>query len=329
MVLEAPALAEQAPLHAREVSLPAPQPGEIRVQVQCCGICHTDLHTVEGELPLPKLPIVPGHQVVGIVDAVGPGVNRFREGERIGIPWLHWTCSVCRYCVSGSENLCERGQFTGLHVNGGYAEATTVDERFAYGLSDSFSDENAAPLLCAGIIGYRSFRLSNARRGDRLGLYGFGASAHIVLQFARHLGCEVYVFTRNAAHRELAMRLGAAWTGGSEDKAPDLLDAAIIFAPAGKLALNALDAVRKGGTVALAGISMSPIPQMDYGHIYHERILRSVTNMTRHDAHEFLELAADVPVQTEVELFQLNEANLALTKLKKSEIRGAAVLKVQ
>jgi len=328
MILERPQPVEQSPLRAVDIAEPEPAPGEIRVQVRCCGLCHTDLHTVEGELSLPLLPIVPGHQIVGVVDAVGKGVATRREGDRVGIPWLHWACGQCRFCRAGQENLCERARFTGLHVNGGYAERTLVTESFCYPLPDGFSDEHVAPLLCAGIIGYRSFRLSGARAGERLGLYGFGASAHIVLQFASYLGCEVYVFTRSPAHRELALRLGAAWAGESGQPAPELLDAAIIFAPLGALVPDALRATRKGGTVALAGITMSAVPAMDYSLLYHERVLRSVANSTRQDAHEFLALAAQIPVHTQIQTFALADANQALQELKHGRINGAAVLQI-
>lgn len=333
MVLEQPKAAEQNPLHLRELPTPLAGPGEIRVRVRACGVCHTDLHTVEGELPLPKLPLVPGHQIVGVVDALGPGVRQFREGDRVGIPWLHWTCGECLYCQKGLENLCERARFTGYHVNGGYAEATIVSEPFAYHLPENFSDVEAAPLLCAGIVGYRALRLSNVQPGERLGLYGFGASAHIVIQLARHMGCEVYVFTRTESHRELAARLGAAWVSGgpaqTSTRPPALLDSAIIFAPAGPLVLEALGALRKGGTVALAGITMSPIPEIDYDALlYHERLVRSVANSTREDARNLLRLAAEIPVRTDVTTFSLGEANQALRALKHSEIRGAGVLKI-
>jgi propanol-preferring alcohol dehydrogenase len=328
MLLDGPRPVEQSPLRVAEVGVPSPDATQVRVRVSCCGVCHTDLHTVEGDLALPALPIVPGHQVVGRVEAAGREVRGLREGDRVGVPWLYRTCGVCRYCRAGAENLCDNARFTGLHANGGYAEAMVVDEAFAYRLADSFSDENAAPLLCAGIIGYRSFRLSGAKPGERLGLYGFGASAHIVLQFANYLGCRVLVFTRSAGHRALARQLGAAWVGAAEDSPPEELDAAIIFAPAGPLALEALRAVRKGGTVALAGISMSAIPQFEYPLIYGERILRSVANSTRQDAREFLELAASVPVRTEVQTFPLEQANQALSDLKQSRIAGAGVLVV-
>ena len=328
MVLDKPSPVEQSPLRLREIAAPEPGVRQIRVKVRCCGLCHTDLHTVEGELPLPKLPVVPGHQIVGRVDALGEGVRNFHEGDRVGIPWLHSSDGSCQYCIRGQENLCKNARFTGYHVNGGYAEWTLVSEDFAYAIPSVFSNENAAPLLCAGIIGYRSYRLSSARPGERLGLYGFGASAHLVLQFARHLGCEVYVFTRAQVHRELASRLGAAWVGGAEETPPHELDAAIIFAPAGGLVPQALRALRKAGTLALAGITMSPIPQMDYSLLYDERIVRSVANSTRQDAQEFLDLAAEVPLITEVESFRLDQANQALQRLKKSQIAGAGVLRI-
>jgi len=328
MVLESAKPAEHNPLRLRDVAAPEPGAGEIGVRVSCCGLCHTDLHTVEGDLPLPKLPLVPGHQVVGVVEALGAGARRFRQGDRVGIPWLHETCGQCAYCRRGQENLCDRARFTGYHVDGGYAESAVVGEEFAVPIPSAFDDVHAAPLLCAGIVGYRSFRLSGARRGDRLGLYGFGASAHIVLQCARHLGCEVRVFTRSREHQELAKKLGAAWVGAASEPAPGQLDAAILFAPVGSLVPPALAALRKGGTLALAGITMSPIPQLDYSSLYHERMVRSVANATREDARDFLELAAAVPVRTEVEVFELEQANATLQALKSSRIQGAGVLRV-
>jgi propanol-preferring alcohol dehydrogenase len=328
MVLEHSAPVSQSPLELRELPKPEPADRQIRVAVRCCGVCHTDLHTVEGELKLPKLPIIPGHQIVGIVEGRGAAVTRFREGDRVGVPWLFRTDGTCAYCRMGNENLCDRAEFTGLSADGGYAEYMVVDDDFAYQLPSTFDNLHAAPLLCAGVIGYRSFRLSGARRGDRLGLYGFGASAHIVLQFARHQGCEVYVFSRGEVHRRMALRMGAVWAGDAKDDPGADLDAAIIFAPAGQLIPLALRATRKGATVALAGITMSPVPQLDYDLLYNERILRSVANSTRRDVEEFLELAAQVPVETEVTEVALEDANLALLKLKSSEINGAAVLRI-
>ena len=327
MVLDQPRLAEKDPLQLRDVPLPEPRPGEIRLRVRCCGVCRTDLHIVEGDLKLPKLPVIPGHQIVGVVDAIGPAVKLFREGDRVGVPWLYCIDGTCPYCRRGQENLCETGCFTGFHVDGGYAEAVIVGEDFAYSVPAQFDDEHAAPLLCAGVIGYRSFKLSNVRAGERLGMYGFGGSAHIVLQMARHLGCEVLVFTRGAAHRELAKKLGAAWAGTSEEQ-PAPLDAAIVFAPAGALVPVALGAVRRGGTVALAGITMSQIPAMDYDLLYQERVLRSAANSTRDDVRECLRIAAEVPVKTEVQVFPLEQANQALQALKHSRIEGAAVLRI-
>lgn len=328
MVLHAPQPAEKHPLQMEYLPDPNAAEGQIRVRVNACGLCHTDLHTIEGDLELPKLPIVPGHQIVGRVDSVGVGVKTFREGDRVGVPWLYSTDQVCQFCLNGQENLCERAQFTGLHANGGYAEAVVVDAEFAYSLPEVFDDLHAAPLLCAGVIGSRSYRLSGARRGDRVGLYGFGASAHIVLQMARHEGCEVYVFTRSEQHRALAHQLGAAWTGSAQDTPPAKIDASIVFAPAGGLVPEALRVLRKGGTVALAGITMSAIPEFDYGLIYHERVLRTVANSTRRDVREFLDLAAEVPIKTEVQEFALEQANDALAALKHSQIRGAGVLRV-
>lgn len=328
LVLDHQAAAEQNPLVVRELPAPDPQPGFIRVRVSACAVCHTDLHIVEGDLPLRKQPLVPGHQIVGIVDALGRGAAGFREGDRVGVPWLHWTDGECGYCRRNHENLCERGKFTGWDVDGGYAEYMTVPADFAYPLPDLFDDEHAAPLLCAGIIGYRSYRLTNASKGERIGLYGFGASAHIVLQFARHLGNECYVFTRTPAHAELAKSLGAVWTGRAEEPPAAKLDCAIVFAPAGPIVPLALRAVRKGGTVVCAGITMSPVPQLDYADLYYERVLRSAANSTRQDAREFLELAAEVPVHTEIEPFPLESANQALAAMKHSRVKGAAVLRI-
>lgn len=328
MVLNQARTVEQAPLAMRELPLPAPASGQVRIRVRACGLCHTDLHTVEGDLALPKLPITLGHQVVGIVDALGKDVRSVKEGDRVGVPWLYSTDGTCDFCRRGAENLCDNARFTGLHADGGYAEAMLVDEDFCYPIPDTFADAHAAPLLCAGVIGYRSLRLSIAKRGDRLALYGFGASAHIVLQMARHMGCEVYVMTRTPAHRELALTLGAAWAGAADEMPPAPADAAIIFAPAGSLVPDALRNLRKGGTLALAGITMSQIPPLDYALLYHERVLRSVANSTRDDVRECLRLAAEVPVRTEVELFPLEKANEALAALKQSRIRGAGVLEI-
>ena len=326
MVLETPAKIEAQPLKEREYPVPEPQGGKIRIRVDGCGLCHTDLHTVEGDLALPRLPVIPGHQVVGRVDALGPEAVGFREGDRAGVPWLYRTCGRCLFCLKGRENLCERAEFTGLHADGGYADYIVVPHDFAYPLPEGFSDSAAAPLLCAGIIGYRALRISEVRSGERLGLYGFGGSAHIAIQIASHWGCEIYVFTRSQEHRALARVLGASWTGSAEEEPPAALDSAIIFAPAGNLVPHALRVLRRGGTIALAGIYMSPIPELEYRWIYHEKAIRSVANSTRQDARELLDLAREIPIRTEVETFPLSQANEALLRLKQSRIRGAAVL---
>src|SRR4051812_22094039 len=323
-LLEAP----RTPLRLTDVPKPEPGLRQIRVRISCCALCHTDLHIAEGDIPSHKLPVIPGHQIVGVVEMAGEGASTFAVGDRVGIPWLHWTDGLCEFCLRGVENLCEQAKFTGYDVDGGYAEYTVVDEQFAYPIPPQFSDENAAPLLCAGIIGFRAFRQSGAKAGDRLGLYGFGASAHIVIQFARFLGCEAYVFTRSAEHRKLAEQLGAVWTGRAEDTPPKPLDEAIIFAPAGGLVPEALRVTRKAGTVALAGITMSEIPAMPYELLYHERVLRSVANSTRQDARDFLGIAAKVPIATEVQMYGLDDINRALDDLKHSRIRGAGVIKI-
>ena len=314
------------PLVGVETAVPEPGSGQIRLRVHVCGVCHTDLQAVEGDLALPQLPIIPGHQIVGEVEKLGAGSCRFRIGDRVGVAWLNWACGVCDYCRHGLENLCAEARFTGLHADGGYAEYTIIDERYAYLIPAQFTDAEAAPLLCAGVIGYRSLRLSGIQPGQRLGLYGFGASAHLVIQVARHWDCEVYVFTRGAAHRKHALALGAAWAGQAQDEPPHALDASITFAPAGWLVPLALGHLRPGGTLAINSIHMSPIPEMDYNLLWGERVVRSVANVTRQDAAEFLPLAAAIPVKTEVELYPLAEANAALQRLKASEIKGAAAL---
>lgn len=328
MVVSRTMPAEQSPLRLEDLSIPTPGPRELRLRIRCCGLCHTDLHTVEGDLTLPKLPLVPGHQVVGIVESCGPGVRSFKEGDRVGVPWLYSTDQTCGYCRKDLENLCDHARFTGYHVNGGYAEFIVVGEDYALPIPQIFSDEHAAPLLCAGIIGYRSYRLSGTGEGERLGLYGFGASAHLVLQMARYQKREVYVFTRAEVHRELALKLGAAWAGDAADAQPESLDHAIIFAPAGALVPQALRALRKAGTLTLAGITMSAIPQLDYSLLYQERIIRSVANSTRRDAKEFLELAAEVPLATEVRVYPLEQANQALLDMKMSRFGAAGALRI-
>jgi propanol-preferring alcohol dehydrogenase len=328
MVLKRTRAAEENPLRELELPEPQPAPGEVRVKVHACGLCHTDLHTVEGDLPEHKRPLIPGHQIVGVIDSLGRNVSGWKEGDRVGIPWLHWTDGSCEYCRRGLENLCPKARFTGYDADGGYAEFTTVPADFCYPIPSAFSDANAAPLLCGGIIGYRSYRLAGTRPGESLGLYGFGASAHLVIQLARHQKCNVFVFTRSDAHRSLARELGAVWTGRAEENPPEPLHAAIIFAPAGSLVPEALRALRKAGTLVLAGITMSTIPALDYSLLYDEKVIRSVANSTRQDARELLALAGEIPLKTEVEVFELAAANQALLALKKSEIRGAGVLRI-
>lgn len=320
---------EEKPLALTEVKKPTPGPQEVRLKVLACGICHTDLHVVEGELPSKKLPIIPGHQIVGVVESVGKKVTRFRVGNKVGVAWLNSTCGKCEFCLRGKENLCQKARFTGYDVDGGYAEYTVVSQDFVYPIPKGFSDVEAAPLLCAGVIGFRALRLSEIDKGGRLGLFGFGASAHIVVQIAKYWGCHVYVFTRSEEHRKLARDLGAVWAGGSEEIPPAKMQSAIIFAPAGKLVLDALRVLEKGGTLALAGIYMTPIPELDYQeHLYYEKTVRSVANSTRKDAEDLLELASKIPIGTEVQEFPLPEANHALLLLKQGRIQGAGVLRI-
>lgn len=327
MLLDKPDEIEKNPLHPVELDMPKIKPGEILVRVKVCGICHTDLHTVEGELELPRLPLIPGHQVIGIVEETGEKVTRFKKGDRVGMAWLHRTCGICKYCTEGKENLCENALFTGYHVNGGYAQYTVISQDFAYPIPRGFSDEQAAPLFCAGIIGYRALKQSKIKPKGKLGLYGFGASAHIAIQVAIHWGCKVYVYTRSKEHRKLAQNLGAIWTGEANDKTPQKLDSVIIFAPKGDLVLDALEVLDRGGTLALAGIYMTPIPQMDYlKHLYYEKTIRSVTASTRKDGEELLHLAAQIPIHTKTTSFPLKEANRALQFLKNGKINGAGVL---
>lgn len=326
--LKHPALVESDPLELLELPVPEPGAREVRVRVSTCGICRTDLHVVEGELPPKKDRVIPGHQIVGTIDRLGAGATRFATGVRVGIPWLHKTCGKCFYCRSGQENLCDAPEFTGYTADGGYAEQTVAHEDFVYPISDGFADLQAAPLLCAGIIGFRCLRVSGIANGGKLGIYGFGAAGHVCLQVARHWGCEVFVCTREEKHRRLALELGAAWAGAAADDPPEKLDASIIFAPAGELVPPALAALRKGGTLVLGGIHMSPIPSFPYPLIYQERSIRSVANNTREDGRDFMKIAAEIPIRTEVEVFSLDQANQALQALKHDGIRGAGVLKM-
>ena len=315
MVLEEPGRS----LRGADIPTPEPGPGQVLLRVHACGVCRTDLHVVDGELPDPKLPLVPGHQIVGVTD----------DGRRLGVPWLGWTDGECRYCRSGRENLCDHAQFTGYQLDGGYAEYAVADERFCFAIPDEYSDLQAAPLLCAGLIGYRSLRMTGD--AERLGLYGFGASAHIVAQVARHQGKQVFAFTRpgDEEGQEFARSLGVEWAGDTSGPAPEELDAAIIFAPVGELVPMALRATAKAGIVVCAGIHMSDIPSFPYELLWGERVLRSVANLTRRDGEEFLALAPQVPVRTEVEPFPLEQANEALDRLRTGHIRGAAVLTLE
>lgn len=329
MIVEKRAPLEEKPLQLIERPVPEPAAGEVLIRVEVCGICRTDLHVVEGELPVHKNPVVPGHQAVGEVVRSGPHAARFRTGDRVGIAWLWAACGACFYCLRGDENLCELPQFTGYDVDGGYAEYIVAPEAFIYPLPTDLPSFQAAPLLCAGIIGYRALYRSEVRKGGRLGLYGFGASAHVVIQIARHWGCEVYVATRGEKHRRLAQELGAVWVGETADAPPVKLDAAIIFAPAGELVPAALRAVDRGGTVAVAGIYMTDIPSLNYEReLFYEKNLRSVTANTRRDGEALLRLASEIPIRTHTELFNLEEANEALSRLKHDGIQGAGVLKV-
>jgi propanol-preferring alcohol dehydrogenase len=322
MLLDAPS----QPLRAGRVPRPDPGSGEVLLRVQACAVCRTDLHVADGELPYPKLPLILGHEIVGTVVAAGPGAERFRTGDRVGVPWLAWTCGMCRFCRSGRENLCERARFTGYQVDGGYAEYTVVDERFCFPIPAHYSDAEAAPLLCAGLIGYRALRMAGDAK--RLGLYGFGAAAHLIAQVAVHQGRQVFAFTRqgDVEGQEFARKLGAIWAGSSMELPPERLDSAIIFAPVGALVPAALRAVDRGGIVVCAGIHMSPIPGFSYDLLWEERSVRSVANLTRQDGEEFLRLAADIPLRVVVETLALDQANLALERLRAGDVQGAEVL---
>ena len=324
MVLDSPG----EPLRTDQVPEPEVGSEEVLIRVHACAVCRTDLHVVDGELPDPRLPLIPGHQIVGTVESLGERVERFAPGERVGVPWLGYTDGECRYCLSGRENLCDDARFTGYQIDGGYAEYASADNRFCFPIPEGYPDVQAAPLLCAGLIGYRSLRM--AHDAERLGLYGFGASAHIIIQVAVHQGRRVFAFTRGGDEegRRFARGLGAAWAGGSKEQPPEELDAAIIFAPVGGLVPAALRAVAKGGVVVCAGIHMTDIPSFPYEILWGERSIRSVANLTRQDGEEFLTLAPQVPVRTEVTPFPLEKANEALAALRGGEIRGAAVLVV-
>lgn len=325
MVLERPG----EPLRLMEVPIPEPGTGQIRVKVRACGVCRTDLHIVDGELPDPRLPLIPGHEIVGVVDKLGEGVDGFGVGDRVGIPWLGWTDGTCPYCRSGRENLCDNARFTGYTLNGGYAEYTVADHRYCFPIPADYPDAQAAPLLCAGLIGYRSYRM--AEDAQKLGLYGFGASAHIIAQVAIYEGRAVYAFTRpgDISGQEFARSLGAVWAGGSDESPPEKLDAAIIFAPVGALVPRALRETVKGGKVVCAGIHMSDIPSFPYSILWEERSVRSVANLTRRDGEDLLAIAPKVPVRTTIQEYPLTRANEALSDLREGKMVGAAVLMVE
>lgn len=326
IVLEAP----RTPLRLAELEVPAPGPGEVLIRVGACGVCRTDLHVADGELPDPKLPLVLGHQIVGVVEEVGEGVERFRPGDRVGVPWLGWTCGGCRYCTTGRENLCPHARFTGYHRDGGYAEFTVADARYCFAIPEGYQDVEAAPLLCAGLIGYRCLRMTGD--AERVGLYGFGAAAHIVIQVACYQGRRVFAFTRpgDLDAQQFARELGAEWAGDPTQAPPEELDAAILFAPVGELVPVALRATAPGGVVVCGGIHMSDIPSFPYALLWQERVLRSVANLTRQDAEEFLALAPRIPVRTEVQTYRLEEAHQALDDLRSGRLRrGAAVLVIE
>lgn len=330
MMLKQIAPIDSSPLELADVSMPEPLAGEVRLRVHCCAICRTDLHVIEGDLPRQKLPIIPGHQIVGSIDAIGAEVGHLQMNQRVGIAWLRSTCGLCQFCKSGRENLCESTRFTGYHADGGYAEYAVVPAAFAYPLPDAFRDVDAAPLLCAGIIGYRSLQRSRLPPGGKLGIYGFGSSAHVVIQIAQVRGCEVYVASRGEKHRQLAREMGAVWVGEEAAEMPVKVDSAIIFAPAGELVLPALERLQRGGTLALAGIHMSPIPEMDYQRfVFYERDIRSVTCNTRDDGRELLAEAARIPIRPHTTLYPLADANRALQDLKNDRINGTGVLMVR
>jgi propanol-preferring alcohol dehydrogenase len=326
--LRLPAPIERAPMIVGDEQVPRPGPGEVLLRVRACGVCHTDLHIAEGDLPPHQSSVIPGHQIVGIVEEVGTGVGAALAGSRVGVTWLGWADGECPACRRGEENLCARARFTGYDMDGGFAEFAVVRAEFAIPLPAQFDDVHAAPLLCAGVIGYRALRVAGAATGERVGLFGFGASAHLAIQVARHWGCEIGVVTRGAAHRALAEDLGARWTGEPDAAPPVPFDRAIVFAPSGQVVLAALASVRPGGTVAINAVTLDQIPPMPYEAIYGERVLRTVSNLTRRDAREFLQVASQIPVRVEAELFPLEAVNDVLLRLKRRELNAAAVLAI-
>ena len=318
---------DQAYLRFEDITIPEPKDYEIRIKIEACSVCHTDLHIIEGDLPLKKQPIIPGHEIIGIIDKIGSNITLHKPGDRVGVAWLNSTCGKCKFCKLGLENLCPNAQFTGYDTDGGYAEYVIVPESFAYPIPNNFSSEEAAPLMCAGVIGYRSLKLSNLKQGQILGLFGFGASAHIVIQLAKYIDCEVYAFTRSKTHQDHALELGASWAGSTNDQPPQKIDAGITFAPSGPLVLDALKVLEKGGTLAINAIHLSDIPPINWDHLWHERQIRSIANVTRQDAKEFLELSGKIPIKTTVTRYSYQNVKQALVDMKESKINGAPVLK--
>ncbi|MDH4210025.1 MAG: zinc-dependent alcohol dehydrogenase family protein [candidate division WOR-3 bacterium] len=328
IVLEKQDLLERVPLQLKEIPLPEPGPHEVRIKVSVCGVCRTDLHIVEGELPAHKLPLVPGHQIVGIVEGLGRGVRRWQGGERVGVPWLYKTCGKCKYCLNGKENLCENAAFTGYDADGGFAEYTIAGEDFLYLLPKNYDDLEAAPLLCAGVIGYQALRATGLKDHGKLGLFGFGSSAHIVIQIAVHRGLEVYVVSRTDKELTLAKELGASWVGHVEDEMGVLLDAGIVFAPSGELLVESLKRLDRGGRIVSAGIYTTPLPGFDYSLIYPEKCLTSIAHTTRDNVLAFLDAASEFKIETQVNVFRLEDANTALLAIKNSSVSGSTVLKI-
>ena len=319
---------DQADLQFEDIPIPEPKENEIRIKVQACSVCHTDLHIIEGDLPLKKNPIIPGHEIIGVIDKIGKNITHHKPGDRVGVAWLNNACLKCKFCKQGLENLCPNAQFTGYDKDGGYAEYVIVPETFAYIIPDLFSSVEAAPLMCAGVIGYRSLKLSNIKRGQTLGLFGFGASAHIVIQIAKYWGCDVFVFTRSKNHQQHALELGANWSGSTDDQPPHKIDAGITFAPSGQLIIDALKILEKGGTLAINAIHLSDIPPIKWNYLWYEKQIRSIANVTRQDAVEFLELAGKIPIKTTVTTYSFNDVRKALKDMKESKINGAPVLKL-
>lgn len=328
MVLEKPDLVENKPLLSKDIEKPQPNDNEILIKIKYCGVCHTDLHVVEGELKKPKLPLIPGHEIIGQVEKLGKDVKDLSIGDKVGVAWIHSSCHSCKYCAKDQENLCDNAKFTGYTVDGGYGEYTIVPNSFAYKLPNGLGEMESAPLMCAGVIGYRSFRLSDIRPGQRLGLFGFGASAHIVIQIAKNQDCDVYVFTRSKNHQDHAKELGADWVGSLNDMPPNKIDSGIIFAPAGPVVLDALKVLDKGGTLAINAIYMTDIPPLSWDLLWEERKIVSIANVTHQDAIEFLKLAKSIKIKTEIVPYDLEDANIALLDLKKSKFNGAGVLKI-